>query len=460
MPRVVAVLLACLVLTGAIDIVRGHAQDAPHATDPTPANFWQRDHLVGDWGGLRDRLKDAGIELGLEEEDEGWANLQGGLRRAATYDGLATASLRVDLAKLAGWDGATLFANAYQIHGRGPTPNLVGNLQTISSIEATRSVKLYDLWVEQSLWDQRLNIRVGQQGASDELMLAEFASVFLNSSFGYPSLNAFALPASGPNYPLATPMVRVRLKASDHVTLVGAVFNGDPAPPGAGDPQGRDASGTAFRLNDHALSFLELWYITGEDALKGTYKLGGWYESGHFADLQRDATGRSLADPQSTGAALEHRANYAVYAVANQMVWHSGDGKDRGIGVFGLVIGAPGDRNLSDLFVMGGATWTGPFPGRDSDIAGLGLAYAHVSGAEQALGRAQQLFGGGGTGFRGEETVLEATYQYQVAPWWTLQPDLQYVINPGAALPNPARDNQPVALKNALVIGVRSAITF
>jgi porin len=24
------------------------------------------------------------------------------------------------------------------------------------------------------------------------------------------------------------------------------------------------------------------------------------------------------------------------------------------------------------------------------------------------------------------------TYQYQVTPWWVLQPDFQYVFNPGA----------------------------
>ena len=35
---------------------------------------------------------------------------------------------------------------------------------------------------------------------------------------------------------------------------------------------------------------------------------------------------------------------------------------------------------------------------------------------------------------RQHETVIEVTYLYQITPWWSLQPDLQGVFNPGAAL--------------------------
>ena len=34
-----------------------------------------------------------------------------------------------------GWTGGSFFANAYQLHGSGPTPNLVGSLQPVSGIE-------------------------------------------------------------------------------------------------------------------------------------------------------------------------------------------------------------------------------------------------------------------------------------------------------------------------------------
>jgi porin len=50
----------------------------------------------------------------------------------------------------------------------------------------------------------------------------------------------------------------------------------------------------------------------------------------------------------------------------------------------------------------------------------------------------------------GAEMVIEFTYQAQITPWLTIQPDLQYVINPGGA-------ND---LNNALVVGGRAAFTF
>ena len=48
------------------------------------------------------------------------------------------------------------------------------------------------------------------------------------------------------------------------------------------------------------------------------------------------------------------------------------------------------------------------------------------------------------------ETVVEATYRYVVAPWWSIQPDLQYVFNPSGQ--NGSHD--------ALVLGVRTSVTF
>ena len=61
---------------------------------------------------------------------------------------------------------------------------------------------------------------------------------------------------------------------------------------------------------------------------------------------------------------------------------------------------------------------------------------------------------------RDYEAVVEVTYQARIAPWWVLQPDLQLFFHPGGhnAAPFPAPPGQPIP--NALVLGVRSTITF
>ena len=59
---------------------------------------------------------------------------------------------------------------------------------------------------------------------------------------------------------------------------------------------------------------------------------------------------------------------------------------------------------------------------------------------------------------RGAETFFEATYQAQLLPSVQIQPDVQYVVNPGAGLANPDQPTQ--AIKNEWVIGLRATLTF
>jgi porin len=424
--------------------------------------IWARDTLTGDWAGLRTRLDQAGVRLELQEQRELWSNLAGGLRTGTVYNGLTTASVTVNLEKIIGWTGATFFADAYQIHGSGPSVNLLGNLQTVSNIEAARDTKLYQLWVEQVLFGGRLTIRVGQEGANDQMMNTDYSGLFLNGSFGFPGLAAADLPSGGPNYPIATPFVRVQYKATDRITLVGAAFNSDPAPPGTGDPQLRDKGGTAFRLNSHALVFGELWYAAGHadderNGLPGTYKLGAWYDSSHYSDQLLDTTGHSLANPASSGIPRSHSTNFAVYGIVDQMVWRNPRDPKESMGLFLQIMGGPAQFNLSNVYVEAGMNWMSPFEGRTDDIFGLAVAWLGISSVKRRLGEDMIFYSSRGVPYRSNETVIEAIYQLQVTPWWTLEPDLQIVINPGGGIPSVAGAKP---LGNAVISGVRAIIKF
>lgn len=424
-------------------------------------SIWDSDTLTGDWGGLRKELLDAGITLGLQEQSEGWANLTGGIRRGTVYDGLTTASIRLDLGKLAGWDGATFFVSGYQIHGHGPSGNLVGNNQLVSSIEATRDTKLYALWLEQSLLNGQLDIRIGQEGANDQMMVTQYGALYLNSSFGFPGLAAANLPDGGPNYPLAAPFIRAQYAVNDNISLVGAVFSGDPAPAGPGDPQLRDRGGVAFNLHDHALAFAELWYATNQgDNAKGlpaTYKVGAWFDSAHFADPLHDSRGQLLASPLSDGVPRSHSGMWAVYGVVDQLVWRKPGTKNQGIGLFLQVMGSPNGYGESNLFMEGGVNWMGPFEGRENDTFGIAASYLGINPSLRKYSRQLVAFTGEGFPYAGNETVLEMTYLMQAAAWLAIQPDLQVVFNPNAGIPSQV---STVPLKNDVILGMRATITF
>ena len=103
----------------------------------------------------------AGVyKFSAQEQSEGWANLTGGGKRGTSYNGLTTASLDLDLEKLLEWKKARFFVSAFDIHGHGPSRSRVGNNQLVSNTEATPSLKLYDLWMEQPL-SETFDLRLG-----------------------------------------------------------------------------------------------------------------------------------------------------------------------------------------------------------------------------------------------------------------------------------------------------------
>jgi porin len=433
------------------------------SSEAKPSGLWERATLTGNWNGARDRLEQAGITFGLQELSEGWSNLGGGLRRGGAYNGQTTLSLSVDLEQAVGWTGGSFFANAYQLHGSGPTPNLVSSLQPVSGIEATRATRLFALWFEQTLPGNQVCIRIGQGGANEEFMLSRYGMTLINSSFGFPGLAALDLPSGGPNTPLSTPFVRVKFHPDEAFTLMAAVFNGDPAGRGVGDPQRRNPFGTDFRTHDHVFAIVEAAFAVNQEKearYPGVYKFGAWFHSGRFGDHAVDTLGLPLADPQSSGVPRRHRGDYALYGLFDQMVLPQEGGSGRGIGVFALVSGAPlGDRNLIDFFATAGVNWKGPFEARPDDTLALGVAHARLGSSVMRYGRDLVAFSGG-RGFRRSETVLEATYAIQIAPWWVLQPDIQYVMNPGAGMPNPYNGMNRAQLKNATIIGLRTGFVF
>ncbi|MBV9750155.1 MAG: carbohydrate porin [Acetobacteraceae bacterium] len=435
------------------------------ATESPKLGLWERANLFGDPGGVRTALANLGVTFGLNEQAEALGNPTGGVRQGAIYEGLLTMSVGVDTQKAFGLPGGIFNASAYQIQGRGLSRNdLDSNLSTISSIEALRGTLLFELWYQQSLLGDRLSIRVGQLAADQEFMISQYGGLFLNETFGWSAFPSSNLPSGGPAYPLATPGARVRFLPRDDLAVLLAVFNGDPTGPGTGFPQARDASGTDFRTSDGALVIGEVQYaINGGDnahGLPGTYKLGAWYNTDNFVDQRRDASGRSLANPTGLTAVIgaSRRGDWSFYGVADQLVWREPGTKDQGIGVFARAMGGPGDRNLVNFYLDTGATWKGAIPGRDADTVGLGFALARISDTAAKLDSDIVFYTGQPYPIRRFEAALELTYQAQIAPWWQVQPDAQYIFNPNGGVPDPLNPRKRVG--DAAVFGVRTNITF
>jgi porin len=451
--------LSALLLLGAVVL------GVPSRNAAAEDSLFDQQTLTGDWGGLRKTLKDAGIDLGVNDTSEMLSNPVGGIKQATIYQGLLATTLTLDLEKLANWPGASVYAEGYQISGRGLSRTAVGNLLAVSTIEALASTRLLDLWFQQEFLDRKASLRVGQIALDDEFYISQYAANFINSTFGCPDLLSTDFPSGGPCYPFAAPGVRLRAAPTGNLTLSTAVFNGNPAPPGPGDPQVRNSGGTNFLIGvggTLVLSELAYSFDEGPDlpSPPSDFKLGGWYHTADFPDLRRDTLGRLLADPASNGVAALHRGNYGLYLILDKMLWQPSNAGARGLAGFLRVGGAAGNRNLINLELDAGLTYKGLFPGRDADLVGIAASYGRIGGAARGLSTDTVLFSGIAQPIRDYETVLELTYQLTVAPWWVLQPDLQAIFHPNGhtAAPFPAPVGQPIP--NALVFGLRSTITF
>ncbi|RDU96847.1 carbohydrate porin [Trinickia dinghuensis] len=444
------------------------APEADLSIQAQPTNQWTglstRQNLLGDMGGLRPWIGKYGMTFQMTETSEYLDNLRGGLAHGGTYDGLTTATLSLDTQKAFGLPGGTFNVSGMQIHGRNLSQYNLGTLNTASGIEADDTTRLWELWYQQSILNGRVDFKVGQQSLDQEFMVSTYANTFINTMFGWAGLPSYDMPSGGPAYPLSALGARVRGQITPSLTALVGVFDGNPAP-GVGDPQKLNGSGTNFNLHNGALYIAELQYGVNQPSegqmdygtgkplggLPGTYKVGFWYNNESFADQRIDNTGLSLANPASSGVAAQHKGDYSFYAVADQMVWRPNPDEPRSIGVFARLMGAPGDRNLVSVSANLGVVMKAPFKGRDNDSVGLALAYIKVGS------HAAGLDADSGNVVRGSETAVEATYQYQVTPWWVLQGDAQYTFNAGAGQ-NPSNPTQ--TLRNTFVVGARTTITF
>lgn len=449
---------------------------APPPQDPTFTTGLfasSRSTLLGDAGGLRTLLGHYGLTIGVTETSEVLGNVSGGARQGFEYEGLTTATLQLDTLRAFGVPGGLFNASALQIHGRNLSADNLLTLQTASGIEASRATRLWELWYQQSFMNGAFDIKIGQQSIDQEFIASQSSSLFVNTMMGWPLVPSYDLYAGGPAYPLSSPGIRFRSEFTPHWTALIGVF--DDNPPGGpfdddSQTRGAEASGTRFNLTTGALIIGELQYaynqpsagdVTHADdkALPGSYKLGFWYDTANFPDQHIGSDGLSLADPASNGTGQPHAGNFSIYGVVDQVVYRPDPTEARAVSVFARVMGAPQDRNLIDFSVNGGINLKAPFKDRDNDTVGLGFGYANVSGAASALDRDTAAFAPGSfAAVRTQETFLEATYQFQAASWWQIQPDFQYVFRPGGGLVNPNLPTQRIG--NEAVLGIRTNITF
>ncbi|WP_291852138.1 carbohydrate porin [Bradyrhizobium sp.] len=411
--------------------------------------------------GLRPWLASKGITYQFAYVSEVLGNPTGGPQQKAVYGGRLEAAVDADLEKLTGWKGATARVSGFQLHGQGLTTHYLGNIFPISNVEALRGTRLFEAWIEQKLFNDTLSVKFGQITADSDFLAGSVSGIFMNAAFGWPAIAAADMPSGGLACPLAAPGIRFKYDATPNQSYLVAVFNGDPAGRGPAhlNPQLRNPHGLIFPVNDPPVVMTEAQFKHSAIGLPGMLKLGWWTHFGTFDDRRFDGNGVSLADTTlSTGNPRRHRFDHGIYSVVDQQLWQLPGGQpDQGISSFFRASWSPPDRNLIDLDIDVGLTFKGLVPRRPDDAFGVAIGFARISPAVRAFDIDTALFTGVRTPFRDFEAVIEATYQAQVSPGFTIQPDFQYIFRPGG---NVADSTGLRPVRNAAVFGLRAIMRY
>jgi porin len=434
-------LLGCTARAGSDGITPNVS--APSSVDTNKPDFWHQQYLLGDWGGTRTELANEGVTFDFNNISDFLADVTGSQTHHATLFTRFRFTTDIDFNKLAGFDGEFFFSPIWQ-----GGPNLSGqylHVNTLtSSIAGTNAVRIDQLWYQQGLFDHQLLIKLGQVAPVNEFGATDFFDILFNDELGYAPNAIF--PTRIPFSPAGEPGVIVTgdLKSiTPGLYIKGGVFTA------YDDPYHPDRNGIDYgdQFNNGISAAFEVGYHEQNPDYAGVYKLGstmGQPKGGYI----NPATGE------------HYDSDYNIYFTAEKTVYHPlttvpADPKDmksgrevldtkRGLDLLFEFVGAPGDRNALQYEATFGARYTGLFDSRPEDKVGFGIIYSDNSNSSSdAYYNATERSLGG-------EYTFELDYQYNPTPWFSLQPDIQYIVDPGGDFQR----------QDILVLGLRTIVHF
>ena len=427
---------------------------------PNPYNLLNQPRLAGEFLGYRPKAETNGVVLSLQSVSDTLGNTTGGASQGGTYSGLLNLGLAVDLQKAVGWDGASFKNTWLWLYGNDVSTKYIGNALTASTIAGSPAFRCYELWFQQDFFHDVVSLRGGLIPFDTEFMISDTANLFLNTAFGPMALITLNLPNGGPQYPMATPGIRLALQPTSWLTLRTAFMQANPFGQ-VNNLHNFDWNfgpvGGLLNINEAAVTWNK---DPGAKGLPGSAKVGCWFqtEEGQVSDgVPNLSYGSPVAVGYSSG----------FYGIIDQQLYtpstkatDTGSGKNpvfsgkdatpandsssKGLSAFVQVGCDPQEDNISSFYFSHGLVYTGLIPSRDADKLGLSFGYAQMSNYVQ---NKVTEAGVPGASFEG---VAELTYSIRVAPAIAIQPDLQYILHPSGTQ----------QYGNALVIGARAVVDF
>jgi porin len=384
-------------------------------------------------------LHDNGVDIGMSHKSDVLANVSGGIKNGTVWIGHTEARLQLDLEKLLGWESTIAYFKYLSNLGSKFNTHYVGGFTGVDNIEVARNTAQFDdAWIEKSFFKGRFSLRAGLYSIDSEFYVTETSSLFMAPPYGM--ANEIAQTHTPAIFPLGALALRSKYTTpGENFYVQAALLDGV-----AGDPN--NPYGTHIRLGhgEGTMSIVEFGYTPRDETPTGE---AGKSRSPNDAEVEavlfnKTAVGiwcytRQAEDVNS--AVTRHKRNHGTYVLAERTLYSEKDHPSQGLAGFMRFGTASESVNQVDWTASFGLRYQGLIPGRNDDISGIAVTVNHEGD------RFRRANGGDSA-----ETDWEMTYRMQIRPWMALQPNLQYIINPG----------MDKALENVWVVGLRTEVDF
>lgn len=342
--------------------------------------------------------KPVSIEACLRNDFIGLSNFD--KKQYLLFHGEADISFSALTEDLKLYRGGELFIQAMGILGNKASQNYALDLQIFSNIESDNRIFLYQAYYRHTIG--KVTVKAGQLDMNSEYSVSGYGSSLLNSSFGVIPTISLNMPVSIFSYLSAG--ISVKYALSGRISLQTALFNGNPG----NFETNRHNLIWRFSRDEGYFNISEIHFRTRNNLMTGKYKAGIFYHSGTFADYNGNRSPCGKA---------------GFYLMGDQQITREKNTIKNGLSMFFEVSVSPSETNLINSYYGLGLIYRGIFRNMNEDECTIALASAHLS--EYALS--------GNPDFRRNETALEVTYKKYITPGIIIQPDFQYIINPGAS---------------------------
>lgn len=421
---------------------RATESPAPIATTDSQPAVEKPGMLTGDWGGLRSRLSDHGIDIAVGYVSEFAANLSGGTRHDATETGQFSFDLTIDTAKAFGLDGGTFDANISKRRGH----NLVERAGLDTLLQPQEVYGRGQTWRLSEFWYRQkrgiFDLKVGRLTMGDDFASqpCEFENLTFCGDQQGNLVGDYWL-----NYPVSQWGGRLTITPASWYVMVGAYeYNPNNLKNGIALSHG-GAEGVTVPI--------ELGWRShfGPSGLPGLYRVGGWYSTAHADDVLTDTNGRAFG--LSDLGPARRSGRYGGYILfRQQLTGHYVDdpiaGPKTTQGLTMVVNITQTDRRTSrlDNQVALWLTFTGPIASRPFDELGFAIGRNAVN---RRAARAE-LIALPGSEKPDAEYPMELFYAAHLMPWLSVSPNVQYIIHPGGY----------ARATDLVIFGVKSTVAF